>query len=68
MYFVAESFQEMKEQVRKYAETSIKRPFAARYNALTQSIDVFDTKDKILRYAVNIRGEVSRLISAIEKI
>ncbi len=58
----------MKEQVRKYAETSIKRPFTARYNALTQSIEVFDTKDKILRYAVNIRGELSRLISAIEKI
>lgn len=58
----------MKEQVRKYAETLIKRPFVARYNAYTQSIEVLDTKDKLLRYGSNIRGEMSRLISAIEKV
>ena len=61
------SFTKMKDQVIKYAEKSMKRPFIARYNALTQSIDVLDSKDRVLRYAVNIRGELSRLISAIEK-
>jgi phenylalanine-4-hydroxylase len=67
IYFVADSFKKMKEQVMRYAETSMKRPFIARYNALTQSIEVLDSKDRILRYAINIRSEVSRLISALEK-
>ena len=68
LYFVAESFSEMKEQVRKFAETELKRPMVLRYNALTQGIEVLDTKDKVKRYASNIRGEMSRLVSAIEKL
>ncbi|TPX58199.1 prephenate dehydratase [Powellomyces hirtus] len=66
LYFVAHSFKEMKEQVRDYAAT-MQRPFAVRYNALTESVEVLDTKDKTLRYAQNIKGELMRLISAIEK-
>ncbi|KAJ3081632.1 hypothetical protein HK102_002224 [Quaeritorhiza haematococci] len=67
VYFVAESFKEMKEQVRDYA-SSLNRPFTVRYNALTQSIEILDTKDKVMRYAQNIRGDLTRLIAAIDKI
>ncbi|KAI8823529.1 Biopterin-dependent aromatic amino acid hydroxylase-domain-containing protein [Fimicolochytrium jonesii] len=68
LYFVAESFKDMKEQVRDYATDSIDRPFVPRYNALTESIEVLDTKDKTVRHAQNIKGELTRLISAVEKL
>jgi phenylalanine-4-hydroxylase len=57
----------MKERVRDYVET-FKRPFVPRYNPLTQTIEVLDTKDKVVRYANNIKGDVTRLTSALEKI
>lgn len=66
VYFVANSFKEMKDQVKDYA-LKLKRPFAAHYNALTQSIEVLDTHDKIIRYAGVIREDLTRLVSAIEK-
>jgi phenylalanine-4-hydroxylase len=56
----------MKEQVREFGR-SMKRPFVVRYNAITQSIEVLDTKDKLLRYAHNIGSELNRLVSALEK-
>ncbi|KAI9197322.1 Biopterin-dependent aromatic amino acid hydroxylase-domain-containing protein [Polychytrium aggregatum] len=67
LYFVTESFKEMKEQVREYAN-SMERPFVVRYNALTQSIEVLDTKDKVLRFASNLRGDITRLMNAIDRI
>ncbi|KAJ3403102.1 hypothetical protein HDV05_008048 [Chytridiales sp. JEL 0842] len=67
LYFVAESFADMKERVRDYCE-SFKRPFVPRYNALTQTIEVLDTKDKVIRYANNVKADITRLTSAIEKI
>ncbi|KAJ3257904.1 hypothetical protein HK103_004195 [Boothiomyces macroporosus] len=67
VYFVADSFKQMKDEVKEFA-TSLNRPFAVNYNALTQSIEVLDTKDKVLRYAAAIKGDMTRLISAIDKI
>ncbi|KAJ3305857.1 hypothetical protein HDV03_000966 [Kappamyces sp. JEL0829] len=65
-YFVASSFKQMKDQVKEFA-LKLNRPFSAHYNALTQSIEVLDTNDKIIRYANNIREDLGRLVSAIEK-
>lgn len=67
LYFVAESFADMKEKVKEYSE-SFDRPFAARYNALTQTIETLDTKAKLLRLASSINSDVSKLSAAIEKV
>ncbi|KAJ3115714.1 hypothetical protein HK098_006876 [Nowakowskiella sp. JEL0407] len=66
VYFVAESFKDMKEKVRDFS-SSLKRPFGTRYNALTESIEVLDTKDSILKYAKSIGSDVDRLIGAMER-
>ncbi|KAI8812918.1 Biopterin-dependent aromatic amino acid hydroxylase-domain-containing protein [Cladochytrium replicatum] len=66
-YFVAESFRDMKDKVREFAAT-LKRPFAVRYNALTQRIEVLDNKEDMVRFATGIRGDLSRLISALDKL
>lgn len=52
--------------VRDYA-SELKRPFTVRHNALTQTIEVLDSKDKIMRFANNVKGDLSRLIAAFEK-
>lgn len=65
-YFVAESFKKMKDQVREYTLT-LNRPFTVSYNALTQSIEVLDSKEKLVRYASSINGDLNRLISALQK-
>lgn len=67
VYFVTESFKGMKAQVREYAQ-SMKRPFVVRYNALTQSMEVLDSKDKVLRFANNLQADLARLMTAVEKV
>ncbi|KAJ3333185.1 hypothetical protein HDU76_010789 [Blyttiomyces sp. JEL0837] len=66
LYYVADSFADMKDRVKEYAQ-SFSRPFEARYSALTQSIEVLDTKDKVVRFANTIKTDVARLTSAIDK-
>ncbi|KAJ3072220.1 hypothetical protein HDU98_004007 [Podochytrium sp. JEL0797] len=67
VYFIADSFKDMKERVKTYFE-SFKRPFQVRYNPYTQTIEVLDNKDKILKYASNIQGDLSRLTDALDKV
>lgn len=45
VYFVADSFKDAQEKVRDFAAT-MNRPFSVRYNALTQSVEVLDSKVK----------------------
>ncbi|KAJ3100967.1 hypothetical protein HDU97_001723 [Phlyctochytrium planicorne] len=66
-YFVAESFADMKEKVKEYA-SNLDRPFIPRYNALTQSIELLDNRDKVVRYVNMIKGDMERLATAVEKI
>jgi phenylalanine-4-hydroxylase len=56
----------MKDQVKDYSST-LSRPFAVNYNAYTESIDVFDSSAKMIRFANGIRSDVSRLITALER-
>ncbi len=67
VYFVADSFERMKEQMKQYSE-SLQRPFAVRYNALTQSIEVMNDRRKIVQYVKSIKNHVSQLQSALERI
>ncbi|KAF4079875.1 hypothetical protein AMELA_G00183340 [Ameiurus melas] len=66
VYYVAESFEDGKEKVRKFAAT-IPRPFSLRYNAYTQSIEVLDNTQKLRNMADSISSEMGILCSALEK-
>ncbi len=63
-YFVAESFADAQVKIREFAAT-LKRPFAVKYNPYTQSIDILDTKEKVLRYASNIGIDLQNLVTSI---
>ncbi|XP_023019067.2 protein henna [Leptinotarsa decemlineata] len=67
VYYVAESFEDAKEKMIKFAAT-IPRDFGVRYNAYTQSIEVLDSKHHIQRLVNNINSEISILIDSLKKI
>jgi phenylalanine-4-hydroxylase len=67
IYFVAESFKDAQQKVRDFAKT-LNRPFSVRYNPYTESIEVLDNKEKIIRYTQNIKNDMTILIDALERI
>lgn len=67
VYFVAESFENSKEKMIKYANT-IPRPFGVRYNAYTESIEVLDSKPQIINLMDNINLGFSILQNALKKL
>ncbi|XP_078077219.1 phenylalanine-4-hydroxylase [Mustelus asterias] len=67
VYFVAESFEDAKEKVRKFAAT-IPRPFSVRYNSYTQSIEVLDNIEQLKNLVDSISGEMGTLYHALRKL
>ncbi|XP_046997588.1 protein henna [Schistocerca americana] len=67
VYFVAESFEDAKEKMIKYAHT-IPRPFGVRYNPYTQSIEILDSKPQIQTLVDNINEEMQILMDALRKL
>ncbi|XP_041833003.1 phenylalanine-4-hydroxylase [Melanotaenia boesemani] len=67
VYFVAESFDDAKEKVRKFAGI-IPRPFSVRYNAYTQSIEVLDNTQQLRNLADSINSEMGKLCEALRKL
>lgn len=67
LYFVAESFKNAQERVRDFAAT-MDRPFSVRYNPYTQTIEVLDTKEKVLKFAASINSDMTTLMDAIAKL
>ncbi|XP_062374051.1 phenylalanine-4-hydroxylase [Sardina pilchardus] len=67
VYFVAESFEDAKEKVRKFAGT-IPRPFTVRYNAYTQSVEVLDSTQGLQNLADTITGDMGILCNALRKL
>ncbi|KAG0282916.1 hypothetical protein BGZ96_012711 [Linnemannia gamsii] len=67
VYFVAESFKDAQMRVREFAN-SCDRPFSVRYNAYTESIEILDSKEKVIRYAQSIKTDMLTLVDALEKL
>ena len=68
LYFVADSFKSATAKVREFAATKMTRSFSVRYNPYTETIEVLDTKEKLVRYATTIRAEMQTLVDAISKL
>ncbi|KAJ1914836.1 hypothetical protein IWQ60_008658 [Tieghemiomyces parasiticus] len=65
VYFVAESFRDAKEKVREFAK-SLRRPFDVRYDPYSQTVQVLDSREKILQYAQTISADMQVLTHALE--
>lgn len=66
LYFVADSFQDAKEKVRRFAQ-NLDRPFLVHYNPLTQSVDFIDKKEKVIDMMTSIRSNVDLCMLALKK-
>jgi phenylalanine-4-hydroxylase len=66
-YFLAESFRDAKEKVKSFAAT-IPRPFTARYNPYTQSIEILDNKEQIVKLSHDITQDMHTLTDALQKL
>uniref|UniRef100_A0AAQ5ZAB7 phenylalanine 4-monooxygenase n=1 Tax=Amphiprion ocellaris TaxID=80972 RepID=A0AAQ5ZAB7_AMPOC len=64
VYFVAESFEDAKEKVRRFAAT-IPRPFSVRYNPYTQSIEVLDNTQQLRNLADSINSKHKTISSPL---
>jgi len=67
LYFVAESFRQAQERIRDFS-SKMERPFSVRYNAFTQSIEVLDSRSKLLKYAASISSDLQQLVTALGKL
>jgi len=67
LYYCATSFQNAKEQIIKFSN-NMNRPFSVRYNPLTQSVDILDTKLKLTKFVKEIQSHLDTLSSAISKL
>lgn len=67
LYFVAESFSRVKDQMMAFAST-IPRPFTVRYNPHTQRVDVIDSKEQIQSLLCDVACECHRVLEAIRKL
>ncbi|CAG8643289.1 8696_t:CDS:10 [Paraglomus brasilianum] len=67
IYYVAESFKDAQAKVREFAKT-LNRPFSVKYNPYTESIEVLDNKEKIVRFVQNIKSDLTNFVDALEKL
>lgn len=67
VYFVAESFNDAKQSVSDFAK-GLSRPFGVRYNAYTQSVEVYDNHKQISRLTRSIQADMTILADAMERL
>ncbi|XP_044297101.1 phenylalanine-4-hydroxylase isoform X2 [Varanus komodoensis] len=67
IYYVAESFKDAKEKLRKFA-SKIFRPFSVRYNPYTERIEVLDNAKQLKNLADAISNEMGLLCNALQKL
>jgi len=65
IYYVAESFQDAKRKMIEFTYT-MSRPFAVRYNFVTQCVDILDTTEKMLTYLAEIQNDLNGLYNGLK--
>ncbi|CAF1145627.1 unnamed protein product [Rotaria sordida] len=66
-YFVSASFIDAKEKMRQFA-SSIKRPFAVRYNPYNQSIEIVSNTQHVAQIISDLKGDMCIIFDALKKI
>jgi phenylalanine-4-hydroxylase len=67
LYFVTESFEDATQKLRAFAE-SMPRPFAISYNPYTQTIEVLDSRRKVIDHTKKLQRDLSTLVQALERL
>nr|WDE40211.1 tyrosine hydroxylase-like protein [Schizocardium californicum] len=67
VYFVAESFEDAKQRMRRFA-SQLEKPFEVCYNPFNQTVEPLDTKEKVHEKMNNIKAEMNTLCLALKKL
>eukprot|EP00051_Salpingoeca_urceolata_P011529 m.143003 g.143003 ORF g.143003 m.143003 type:complete len:489 (-) comp17153_c3_seq2:95-1561(-) len=67
VYYVAESFDKMKQQMREFSN-KMDKPFTARYNPYTERIELLTKAQEVVDLAKCIGSDLNTLTKALEKI
>lgn len=65
VYFVAQSFEEAKAQIKDYVNNRLTRKFEVVYDAYSQSIHVLDSLEKLNRATVPIISDMNRICNGL---
>ncbi|XP_067123545.1 tyrosine 3-monooxygenase [Centruroides vittatus] len=68
VYYVAESFDDVKEKFRQFVYQRIPRMFEIWYDPFTQSVTVLDDVKQLVRLVDSIKSETCRLSSALTRL
>lgn len=66
VYYVADSFEEAREQLRQYIARHLQRNFDVHYDANTQTVHVLDSLQQLDKLATKVEADVLRLSNAIK--
>jgi len=66
-YFITESFQDALSKVELFAH-SLARPFTIHYDPYTHTVEILDSKEKTLDYALKLKIEFDNLCEAMKKL
>ncbi|CAF4401227.1 unnamed protein product, partial [Adineta steineri] len=64
---VSASFVEAKEKMREFAST-IKRPFAVRYNPYNQNIEIISSTQHVTQIISDLKGDICIIFDALKKL
>ncbi|RWS05516.1 tyrosine 3-monooxygenase-like protein [Dinothrombium tinctorium] len=68
VYFVAESFEKAKEQLRQYVSNYLRRRFDVHYDPHTQSVHILDSIEKLEAIAETLKSDVCKFSSAMKRL
>lgn len=65
LYFVADSFDQAREQLRQYVHTKLPRKFEVYYDSLTQTIHVLDSLEKLTLVTNASAADLNRITNGL---
>ena len=65
LYFVADSFDQARDQLRQYVQTKLPRKFEVFYDPLTQSVHVLDSLERLSVVTSATAGELDRITNGL---
>ncbi|VDK37079.1 unnamed protein product [Taenia asiatica] len=66
-YFTTSTFKEAQDKLRRYVQ-SLRRPFALRYNAFSETVEALDEQSKLGSLVTEIKAQMSTLEDAVNQV
>jgi len=68
IYYVANSFEDARQKLKRWTDTQLVRPFNVRYNPCTQTVEVLDTYRSTQNLVQELKLQIDQLSNAFDNI